>query len=459
MLVKGEIDDVRVNHRASVDKIVGFGLAEGFLKEGMRCFPDPRKQWEVPIEALLLPQILQRLNDEHSLLLAPYMLNDADLISSLGFNVRCLEEGFNKRNKTVRLAPFHGETLKQLLLGARVPKLIEWFNNGWLPLWRANSPGRTKQYLLDGMKIEVPAHLGAKYQGAGMVKNPDDSVSWGYKAVWLQEVIDNKGVIVALTIVPIQVHELNAAKEMVETFPFEVGARLIMDRGFISGEWITHLKQERKVEVFVPLRRNMDATQTAVSTADNRETWNDHPTRKGQKVADVSLEEGTLHWKECPVIESGALVRWVMPDGTPQEVLFVTTEKNCTSKKILEIYDQRAEIEESHRQMKQNQGIENLPSKKFVHVVFRILMNVISFNLMTLFLNSENCDTFEQYSLRAMRQRRSSERNPKVIIYAGDSFATLRLLEFVPMILEYDDKVRKKLAKLLKNLGKAPAPG
>jgi hypothetical protein len=157
-LNRGEIKTIRVSQRMPVDKIVAFGLREGFLQSGLRNFPDPRKKWEVPIDVLLLAQVLQRLNDEHSMLLAPYMLNSAELMTSLGYNIEVLSNGFNDRAIYPRATAFHGDTLKHILLACRGTSLIDWYNSAWLPIWRGNSPGRTKQYILDGTKIEVPAH-------------------------------------------------------------------------------------------------------------------------------------------------------------------------------------------------------------------------------------------------------------------------------------------------------------
>ena len=85
-LKQGAIEDIRMSQKLPVDDLVLFGLKEGFLQKGLRLFPDPRKRVEVPIDVILLSQILQRLNDEHSLLLAPYMLNSAELITRLGYN-------------------------------------------------------------------------------------------------------------------------------------------------------------------------------------------------------------------------------------------------------------------------------------------------------------------------------------------------------------------------------------
>lgn len=457
-LKSGEIENIRISQNLAIDKIVSFGLKEGFLKTGLKSFPDPRKNYSVPIEVLLLPQVLQRLNDEHSLLLAPYMLNNASLITELGYNAKVITEGFNDQNIHKRQAPFHGETLKHVLNHVTDQSLVKWFNESWLPHWRKHAPGRTHQYILDGMEIEVPAHLAKKYQGAGCVKDEDENLTYGYKAVWLQEIIDRKGVIVALTIVPIQVHDLEAAKPLVENFPFEKNSILIADRGFIDAKWITHLKQDLKIDVVIPLRKNMDATVTAVAIADNRKLWIPHPTRKKQWIFDVKSKDGSLYWKECAAIKSGVCVRWIKKDGEPYEVLFVTTKENMDGKTILSIYDQRAEIEESHRQLKINQGLEKLPSKKLTHVVFRVLMSVIGFNTMMLFLNSENCKTFEEYSLKTARQKRILEENPDVIIYTKDHFAILKLLKLLPMLMEFEGAVKDKLIKLFRTLELNPAP-
>jgi hypothetical protein len=72
---------------------------------------------------MLLPQVFQRLDDEHSLLLALYMLNSAELMTELGFSARVLEEGFNTKNNYERTAPFHGESLKRILLSTKEEKL------------------------------------------------------------------------------------------------------------------------------------------------------------------------------------------------------------------------------------------------------------------------------------------------------------------------------------------------
>jgi hypothetical protein len=457
-LKRGEIEDVRFSQKLPVDEIVAFGMKQGLLQAGLRSFPDPRKRFEVPIEVILLSQILQRLHNEHSLLLAPYMLNDATLITKLGYNASHLEEGFNERNVNEREAPFHGETLKHLLMQVKPQTLLRWFNRDLLSYWRSQSPGRTRQYILDGTDLEVPAEHVGKYSGAGSRRNRDDTYTHGYKVVWLAEIIDRKSVIVALALGPAHRNEQELAKQCVASFEFEPNSTLICDRGFVDGAWITHLKQERGVDVTIPLKRNMHCVIDCVELANERGLWKPHPTREDQQIAEIGEKPGDLLWSECPVLESGVLSRFRQKDGSWAEVLFVTTKKGRTGAQILAEYDQRSEIEDHHRQLKLFQGIEVLPSRKFPQIVFRILMGVVGYNLMQLFLNSEHCESFEEYSLKTHRQKRKQEKNPKVLIYAGDGYAVLRQYEFLPMILETRGQAKRRLVSLFRNLDQASTP-
>ncbi|NOT80944.1 MAG: transposase [Bacteriovoracaceae bacterium] len=450
-LKAGEIDDLRVSNKLPIDDIVKYGLQENFLKDGLKSFPDPRKTFDIPIEALLLPQVLQRLNDEHSLLLAPYMLNSAELMTELGYSARVLEEGFNNKNTYERVTPFHGETLKHVLLSTKVDQLFNWFNTDWNQLMKLNAPGRTRQYIIDGTEIHVPKHLYKKYDGAGVVTNNEGEVRYGYKVVWIQEIIDRKGVIRSMTMSPIQTHDLKLGKELIADFDFEEGALLLMDRGFLDGEWITHLKYDRKIDVCMPLKCNSEITQFAIAQAEFDNKWQPHPTREKQKICEIKKSE--LEWSLCQSFNSGVLVRFTKKNGEEENIVFVDTRAGISGKNILATYDQRTEIEESHRQMKCFQGLEKLPSKKLVHVVFRIIMGTIAYNLFNLFLNSEKCSTLEDYTLKTHRQRRrSSERNPEIIIYTGDTYAILNNLDFLDIILTLKKSTQMKLRKIFKEL-------
>jgi hypothetical protein len=410
------------------------------------------------------------------------MLNNAELVAQLGYNVKILESGFNSRNRSKRKTPFHGETLKHLLASAKAEEMIQWFNGRLRLLWqeqaeKASGAYRTEEYILDGMEIEVPAHLVKKYEGAGTVKREDGTFAHGYKVVWIQEVFslrkntkyipkgkDNKqvrtmqrGAIVALRIGPIQEHDLSLAKWLVSEFQFEPWSNLIMDRGFVDGEWFNHLKEERKINVYVPLKRNMKITKDVVlrGHTERKDDWKPHPTREEQWVLPLKEEE-LKAWKECLVLRSGVLVKWKnKKDGSFEEVLFVTTQPQVGAERLLFTYDQRASIEETHRQLKQNQGIETLPSTKWEHVVFRIIMGAIANNLMNLFLLDECCEDLKEVSLKTMRQKRfaAEERNPEVIVYTEEAFAVIRQLDLMRILIDLENrKAKSKLRSVFSKM-------
>ena len=108
--------------------------------------------------------------------------------------------------------------------------------------------------------------------------------------------------------------------------------------------------------------------------------------------------------------------------------------------------------------MKMFQGIEKIPSKKFTQVLFRIVMGVVGYNLLSLFLNSEKCDTFEQYFLKTMRQRRPVEKNAKIIIYTESTYAILRLYEILPILMRLTGRVKERVITLIESLDPSPAP-
>ena len=431
----------------------------------------------MPKEVLLLPQILQRMNNEHSLLLAPYCLNSAQLITELGFNAKVLGEGFNQRNRKERETAFHGETLKHVLNSVDSDAMIEWFNQTLFPYWQAEAlhhagkRGVTRQFIMDGMKIEVPAHLKHKYEGAGTVKNEDGSYSHGYKVVWIQQVLHpvkkglsdslpaKRGILIALRIGPIEEHDSSLGKWVAREFPFQKGDELIIDRGFIDADWFNHLHEERGVDVTVPVRRNMNIAKNAIidCLTMRNHAWEPHPIRPDQWVQSLT-EEDLKVWKECRVMKSGVIVKWKKPNGVFEHVVFLSTKKRLTPEQLLSTYDGRSRIEETHRQIKVFQGIEKLPSKKWAHVVFRILMGVVAFNLVHLFLMSQKCETLSQAeTLKTLRQKRDrkKEQNPLVILYTESAFAVIAYRDLVLMLLDIEDPAVKQRLKRVWSMGSA----
>ncbi len=477
---RGDITDVTSGDGGPIEELVSHFLRNGFLKSALRLFPDPRKNYEVPMECLLLAPILQRLNDKHSLLLAPYLLNSGSLITELGYNPQILQEGFNQRNKYERKTAFHGETLKHVLNAVDSEGMMSWWNEGLFASWQEQAKlsvgeeGVTRKFILDGMKIEVPAHLKHKYVGAGTVKNDDGTYSHGYKVVWMQQVLIPKkrkpkkilsekerekearlqkprGILVGLRIGPIEEHDQSLGKWLLQEFPFEAKDELIFDRGFIDGNWFDELHEKKGIEIFVPIRRNMKITKEAVLKAqEHPEEWKPHPTRKDQWIQTLHPDD-LKSWSECQSLKSGVMVRWKDKEGVFDEVVFVSTKENLSPEEILATYDLRSRIEETHRQLKIFQGIETLPSKKWEQVIFGILMGIMAFNLLTLYLLAEHGEDLEEAkTIKTLKQKREYKKEPNSIVYTETAFAVLPQRSLLVRTLKLEDPlVRKKLVMVL----------
>jgi hypothetical protein len=88
------------------------------------------------------------------------------------------------------------------------------------------------------------------------------------------------------------------------------GDMLIEDCGFLDGDTISRLKKERKVDVILPLRSDMQAYTDSLTTAyhpDSSGTWEQHPTRENQEIKRV--ERVDWMWDECQVEMDGCVVR------------------------------------------------------------------------------------------------------------------------------------------------------
>jgi hypothetical protein len=156
--------------------------------------------------------------------------------------------------------------------------------------------------------VDVPLETGT-YECRGVVKNDDGSRSRGYKLAPLRTLLDHAGLSTQVGLCPIQVHDLPLCRLFFETAPvLRQGDLVLEDRGFIDGETITFLQQQRQVDVIVPLQSTMLSYQEAVQLANLQETWQPHPSRDHQRIAFV---KGIEHlWDACKGPLNACVIRY-----------------------------------------------------------------------------------------------------------------------------------------------------
>ena len=95
--------------------------------------------------------------------------------------------------------------------------------------------------------------------------NDDGSRSRGYKLATLQTLLDHAGLITQVGLCSMHGHDVPFCRLFVETASvLRAGAVLLEDRGFVDSATMTLLKQQRHVDVIVPLKSTMLSYHEAV---------------------------------------------------------------------------------------------------------------------------------------------------------------------------------------------------
>jgi hypothetical protein len=112
------------------------------------------------------------------------------------------------------------------------------------------------------------------------------------------------------------------------------GDLLLEDRGFLDGEMLPYVKQERKADAIHPLRANMAATIDAIAVAEMEKKWPPHPTRAQQHIAFVAGVDEM--WEECQVRLHACVIKYYEKKGKEyKHIVLVTTDVSLSAKWIV----------------------------------------------------------------------------------------------------------------------------
>jgi hypothetical protein len=335
-----------------------FAIESGLLKIWAEAFPDPRSEPEIGMEVILPAHIAGRFAGLYSLRKAGYVLRSARVLGALGYSVEVIEpqHGLSWRG-TADDKLFSGDVVRKLLVkmekqadlsqpallppkepsvavkvrerasrravkqtvdeaeaAARAQKvgeqLVDWYNQhvGVSMLTYARLGKGRRIHILDTTHVEVALETGT-YECSGVVKNDDGTLSRGYKLATLRTLLDSAGLLTQVALSAIQVHDVTLCRPLLEQAPvLRAGDLLLEDRGFLDGATLAYLKRHRHVDVIMPLKANMLATQEAIQLAEMANEWQAHPSRTAQSIA---LVRGVEHmWTECEVPLNACVIRF-----------------------------------------------------------------------------------------------------------------------------------------------------
>jgi DDE family transposase len=491
----GEIAHIETASEELTDEFLLFAIESGLLKSWAGSFPDPRDEPEIVMEVILPAHIAARFAGLYSMRKAGYVLRSARVLGALGYSVEVVEPacGLSLRG-TSDDKLFSGDVVRKLLVqmeqqadlsqpvrrppqeptvavkvrerGSRravkqavdaaeaearahkvAEQLVSWYNQqvGVSMLRYARLGKGRRIHILDTTRVEVALETGT-YECSGVVKNADGTLSRGYKLATLRTLLDRAGVLTQVAMSAIQVHDMALCRPLLEGAPvLRAGDLLLEDRGFLDGATVSDLKRRRRVDVIIPLKANMLATQEAIALAEMADQWQAHPARADQTIA---LVRGVEHmWTECAVPLNACVIRyWNKKKKSIDHIVLVTTDLKLNAPWIVRHYEERPEIEQDYEQMKSGGWqLKKLSSTRYSEIVFYVLTVVLSYSLYHLFANTQAGTRFADKTRQALVFEQLRTQRTHIIVYAGGYFEIFETLRFVQMVLQLSPPVQEHL--------------
>jgi len=406
-------------------------------------FPDKRKANSViPSKAIITSVIAAKMQAHQKLTDATFAIRDHRLLEDLGYNII---DGEGKLPKYL----FKEGTVRHLLTKYESEDFVRNYNSTVQDYILPKLDASPNIHILDCTKI--PVNIKNKnYEGAGLVKDLNGNYTQGYKLAALRGLFNDTGIIEEICFGSINIHDLELSKDMVcNSKALKPGDILICDRGFLSREFINYMKNERKVNMFIPLRKNMIATEMAIEIAKLENKWRPHPNpkRMNQKITFVSNigpyyeaeKDGYVDLNACVVYDETA------KKEENKYFVFVTTDLAMSAEMIVKTYELRTEIEEDFRQIKDFWKIEDFCSTKFRTITFHIICTLLGYLFWQIYKTLPEGKECVGKCLPVLSKSYISKENKYYICYVEDKFGIFMLTDYCDFFASCSEEVRAKL--------------
>ena len=361
------------------------GFAEFLHDHGvLRCFeqfPDGRKRRSIGPEFFcntLLHKALFRLPSLAQI--GPVLFHSPDVLRRLGFNLRQVHEGFYEGGGQ---RPFDPEALADFFHALPPAQLQQHQLALSAQLVRQCPPlGESGTAVLDATTVTVPrGHFGRR---GGQVKAGVLSLRAAGRVLPLLWDFTARG--------PGEDGDLTQGKQLLAAAQRAWGPgvirRLLVDRGFIDGAWISQL-QAAGLDTVIGLRENMDLYQDMRGLARlDDATWLPAPPPKLHAKPRPQRHLCPLRdlntWTACTVPLQGLVIRDTYPDRVQYQCL-VTTDLTLTPHELHQYHRDRWAIEESFMDLTRYWGLDALGSCRLPVATAQIHFIFLAYTLLHLF--------------------------------------------------------------------------
>lgn len=339
-LERGETDGILPAASGFMDRFAKFMLAAGIPK-ALDEFPDHRKRkWIAPFFFcnVLLHKSLFRLTSLTQI--GPFLFSSPDVMRALGFQMRQIREGFYQGDG---MRPFNEEAMSDFFAGCELPAYQKNQKRALKALIKSHPETLSDGTLImDTLDTRIPAgHRGREQKHLETCVLSSISDGELLPILWSIEKANTKA-------------DVTQGKALMKVaMPMVRGKvkRLVMDRGFISGEWITKLKRDQKLDVVIGLKTDMVLHKDMISLSTHKDTkWIRIESPKYHKKETPKryichLSELEL-WDACQVPLSGIVIRDRYKEKVEYQTV-VTTDLEASAEQIHEWIRSRWDIEET----------------------------------------------------------------------------------------------------------------
>jgi hypothetical protein len=440
---KGEIDAVDISNPNFIDEIILKMHENGVIDELEELVKDKRHQnTTVPLKLIWTLAIAAKMKIHTSLSDVPFGITDAQTLSKLGVAIW-------DTNQNLEKGLFDEGTVRHLLGKYDKNELVSGYNNCIQDHILTKFDLSPNIHILDCTDIYVEIS-NENYEESSIVRYENENYR-GYKLATLRGLIKDNGIIEEVRFGTLKTHDLNLSREMILTSKMlKKGDILINDRGFLSRDVINSLKLDRQVDVYVPLKKNMDIYKEAVKIANLQNNWKSHPNkkRKTQKITTVT-DLGSFWQSKNPEndVQINACVVKDKKDGKFR--VFITTDTSKTAREIIKTYELRWEIEEDYRQLKDFWMLDDFKSTKINMITFHIVCTLLGYAMYQIFLTTTEGKAYSGKSLPVLIKKYRVKKPKSVIIYAGEFFAIFAFLDFLHLYSKAPPGIKEKLDKVL----------
>lgn len=525
----GQFDAVEVVSEVAERNFFAFLRSQRLLQELAASYPTPRVKQEVPVWFYLAADLALRLHGRHSFHAFPFVVRSGGLLSLLpprqaqrrvdpvtgDLHLQC--EGFNDKNEYQRETPCDADFLRKLARDTEAGALQAWFAQA-LPrtLKSRRAFDREGIFIGDGSYLCVPDN--PAYEGSEVLwfdahnhpvaidqvppeLRPALTRRRCYKMVSLLHTNRAREFFfyVGVRVVAARTHESPVLYAMVEEFLRAVGRGvmklLILDRAFLDGEAIGKCRRQHRIEVLIPLKKNMDLYVDALGLAQSPDArWEElpreapappppaparpEPIARREAKRRRTLEERRpappppprrfvlglrrlTSWSACPFPLNVVVNREVEASGVEQVWALATTRQWDHPGTITALYGLRSAIEERHRQLKCFQDLAAFHSRAFSLVVHQVVFTLLTYTLLQWQLLRQQRAALNRKTLPRVRDHLLPAAE-QIALYYQQRFALLDVYEYQEILLTLQEAARLKILhktrQLRRSLYELPGP-